>query len=135
MVDYKKWDKFAQLHDSDGDEEDPQQRIPGASSSREGPVRVTRLDKPSTVTIGAAGGVHIGGTAQGEAASRNKRRGDTGLDYSKWDNMEVSDSDEGGEEEYDEDEERPGDAAMADGGSAAAASASASASHGNSKST
>eukprot|EP00961_Rhodomonas_salina_P076452 1026600-Rhodomonas_salina.1 len=93
MVDYKKWDKFAQLHDSDGDEEDPQQRIPGASSSREGPVRVTRLDKPSTVrfpateavTIGAAGGVHIGGTAQGEAASRNKRRGDTGLDYSKWD--------------------------------------------------
>ena len=84
-IDYSKWSKAAY----DDEDEDDRPRKP----------RVTRLDGPSTITLGArepppAAGASANPHTTGAKAAAPKDR----LDYSRWDNLECDDDDEDAED-------------------------------------
>lgn len=104
MVDYSKWDNL-DLEDDD-DDDTPPERLKGQP-------RVTRLDPGTTVTMGPEGITAVAPPprsakraavadgpkpAAAAAAAPATKRGGT-LDYSKWDKLDVSDSDEDAEDE------------------------------------
>jgi hypothetical protein len=84
MVDYSKWDNL----DVDDEEEDQPRR-----------PRVTRLDGPSTITIGPNPAEVKPAKAEPAVAPAHRR---SGLDYSRWDALEVDEDD--GDDEEDEDD-------------------------------
>ena len=114
MVDYSKWDN---LDLDDSDDEAPPERLKGQP-------RVTRLEPGTRVTMGPEGitavappqaagkapvatkrTASVDAAASAPAAPAAKKQGGA-LDYSKWDTLAVSDSDDGEEEEEDEGLER-----------------------------
>ena len=122
-TDYSKWDKMAMMLDDDGDAETEAlatRHAGGMSTSSSGPVRITRLDQSSSVTIGN-GGIQIGGPSTAEVASglayginvssRSQSAGAAGVqrafDHSKWDALHVSD-------DSDEDQDEDGEGMHAD---------------------
>ena len=113
MVDYSKWDNLDLSDDSDSEEPAPPERLKGQP-------RVTRLEPGTTVTMGPEGITAVApptggfsGTVPGTKraaladgpkptpapapAPAAKKQGGV-LDYSKWDNLAVSDSDESEEQ-------------------------------------
>eukprot|EP01063_Lacrimia_lanifica_P022401 TRINITY_DN30006_c0_g1_i1.p1 TRINITY_DN30006_c0_g1~~TRINITY_DN30006_c0_g1_i1.p1 ORF type:complete len:285 (+),score=122.24 TRINITY_DN30006_c0_g1_i1:45-899(+) len=83
MVDYSKFDALAREVDAEE-----------ANAGRRAMPSVTKLDGKTTVTVGKHGALSF--TKDGEGAPVAARGG---VDYSKWDKLDVSDD----EEEYDED--------------------------------
>ena len=89
-MNYAKWNAMA----IDSEDEDEKPRKP----------RVTRLDGPSTITIGGEEEV-VAALQNAPSASRKPVR--DGLDYSKWDSLEVDESEEEAEDMDDESELAP----------------------------
>mmetsp|Transcript_10473 Transcript_10473/g.26040 ORF Transcript_10473/g.26040 Transcript_10473/m.26040 type:complete len:336 (+) Transcript_10473:27-1034(+) len=106
-VDYSKWNKMI----VDDDDDDAPRR-----------PRVTRLDGPSTITMGHDGGLDVRSAAAAvgapvphttfSARSSAPAKRD-GLDYGKWDSLQVEESDEEGSDEP-EMSARPADSAEAE---------------------
>jgi hypothetical protein len=90
MVDYSKWDKM----DIDDDDDDGPRK-----------PRVTKLEGPSRIVLGAQQPPAAGAAA---TASKDASLSAVGLDYSKWDKLEVSDDDD--DDDDDEAEQDDGDA-------------------------
>eukprot|EP01059_Diplonema_ambulator_P015352 TRINITY_DN26480_c0_g1_i1.p2 TRINITY_DN26480_c0_g1~~TRINITY_DN26480_c0_g1_i1.p2 ORF type:complete len:261 (+),score=82.13 TRINITY_DN26480_c0_g1_i1:1057-1839(+) len=88
MVDYSKWDKLAMEVD---EEEDDANRAP----------KVTKLEGKTEVRVGKGGELEFKKVETAAAAKGS------GLDYSKWDKIEVSDSESEEEEEEGPEETAP----------------------------
>ena len=98
MVDYSKWDNLEL-----SDEEDERTK---------GQPRVTRLEPGTRITLGQDGATAAAPQAPAAAgkarapAACAARAGGGALDYSKWDQLDVSDSEDEGEGDEDEGLER-----------------------------